>query len=476
MIFLATTRLIPLHCGKGRSIGTAISDIIAYVKNPDKTDHGQLISSYQCDSRIADAEFLLATKMYQQKTGRTRGCDNVIAYHLRQSFPPGEITPEEANRLGRELAMRFTKGKHPFIVCTHIDKHHVHNHVIYCAVALDHSRKFRDFKRSGQALRRLNDTICIENGYSIIENPKPHGKSYNKWLGDTAGLSHREIICRAIDASLAKKPASFDELLKLLEQMGYQVKHGKVPSLLGGTQKRFVRMDTLGKGYSPAELIAVIAGEREHTPKSKNEKTGKQGRPKNQLLIDIDAALAEGKGPGFAFWAKKYNLKQMAQTVAYLQDHGLMNYTALSEMAAAASTEYHELSNEIKALEQRMKENKLLEKHIANYARTRPVYEAYRKAGYSKKFLAAHEGDIALHKEAKRFFDSLGIKKLPSTKTLHIEYAKLAKKKEESYAEFRKRREDIKELLAAKANVDRILGKEPRDERTSQREKKTDAR
>ena len=414
--------------------------------------------------------------MYQQKTGRTRGRDNVIAYHLRQSFPPGEITPEEANRLGRELAMRFTKGKHPFIVCTHIDKHHVHNHVIYCAVALDHSRKFRDFKRSGQALRRLSDTICIENGYSIIENPKPHGKSYNKWLGDTAGLSHREIICRAIDASLAKKPTSFEELLKLLEQMGYKVKQGKVPSLLGGTQKRFIRMDTLGKDYSPAELIAVIAGERKHTPKPIIEKAGKQGRPKNQLLIDIDAKLAEGKGADFAFWAKKHNLKQMAQTVAYLQEHGLMNYAVLSERAAAASADYHGLSDEIKTLEQQMKENKLLEKHINSYARTRPIYEAYRKAGYSKKFLAAHEGDITIHKEAKRFFDSLGIKKLPSTKTLHAEYAKLSKKKDEAYAELRRQRADMKELLAAKANVDRILGKETHDDRSAQHEKKTEAR
>ena len=153
-----------------------------------------------------------------------------------------------------------------------------------------------------------------------------------------------------------------------------------------------------------------------------------------------------------------------------------MNYAVLSERAAAASAEYHGLSDEIKTLEQRMKENKLLEKHINNYARTRPIYEAYRKAGYSKKFLAAHEGDIALHKEAKRFFDSLGIKKLPSTKTLHIEYGKLAKKKEETYVEFRKRREDIKELLAAKANVDRILGMKTHDDRTAQREKKTDAR
>ena len=372
--------------------------------------------------------------------------------------------------------MRFTKGKHPFVVCTHIDKHHVHNHVIYCAVTLDHSRKFRDFKRSGQALRRLNDTICIENGYSIIENPKPHGKSYNKWLGDSDGLSHREIICRAIDAVVTQQPESFEDLLKGLEQMGYQVKRGKVPSLLGGTQKRFIRMNTLGKGYSPAELEEVIAGERAHTPRPEKKKSEKQTKPKNQLLIDIEAKLAEGNGAGYAFWAKKYNLKQMAKTVAYLQEHGLMKYAALSEKAAAASAEYHVLSDEIKALEQKMKDNKLLEKHIANYARTRPVYEAYRKAGYSKKFLAAHESDIMMHKEAKRFFDSLGIKKLPSTKTLHIEYAKLSKKKNEAYERFCHRRADLKELLTAKANVDRILGMEPHEDRAPEREKKTDTR
>ena len=303
---MATSRLIALHCGKGRSVGTAISDIIEYVKNPEKTDNGQLITSYHCDSQIADAEFLFQKKVYQQKTGRMRGQDDVIAYHLRQSFAPGEITPQEANRLGCELAKRFTKGRHSFIVCTHIDKHHVHNHIIYSAVTLDHSRKFRDFKRSGQALRRLNDTIYIENGYSIVENPKQHGKSYNKWLGDTAGLSPREIICRAIDAVLTQKPASFEDLLKGLEQMGYQVKRGKVSSLLGGTQKRFIRMDTLGKGYSPAELETVIAEERSHTPRPVKMKPAKQTQPRNQLLIDIEEKLAQGKGPGFAIWAKKH--------------------------------------------------------------------------------------------------------------------------------------------------------------------------
>ncbi len=471
---MATTRLMPLHTGKGHTVGTAISDIIDYVKNPEKTDRGQLITSYQCDSRIADAEFLFTKKLYQQQTGRVRGKDDVIAYHLRQSFVPGEITPEEANRLGRELAMRFTKGKNAFIVCTHIDRKHIHNHVIFNAVSTDYSRKFRNFWGSSKALQRLNDTICIENGYSIVEAPKGHGASYNKWLGDQAGLTHREKLRLAIDAALAQKPESFDALLELLRQAGYQVKGTDNPSLLGGTQKRFLRMDTLGKGYSPAELREVIAGTRQHTPR-KQRVHQEQPKRSNQLLIDIQAKLAQGNGAGYAYWAKKFNLKQMAQTVTYLQEHGLMDYAELGKRAAAATEEYRALSDKIKAAEQRMAEIAVMEKQITNYARTRYVYEAYRKAGYSKQFLAAHESDIAIHKVAKKYFDEQGLKKLPGIKSLKTEYAKLLAKKKDAYTAYRQRREEMKELLTAKANVDRILGVE-QTEPTHEREKQTDAR
>ena len=211
-----------LHTGKGRSVGTAISDILDYVENPEKTNGGRLITSYQCDSRIADAEFLFAKRQYLAKTGRQRGTDDVLAYQIRQSFVPGEITPEEANRLGCELARRFTKGNHAFIVCTHVDKAHIHNHIIWNSTTLDYSRKFRDFLGSGKAVRRLNDTICIENGYSIVENPKPHGKSYNKWLGDKAP-SHRDRLRMAIDTALEKKPADLNALLSLLRDAGIEV-------------------------------------------------------------------------------------------------------------------------------------------------------------------------------------------------------------------------------------------------------------
>ena len=242
---------MPLHTGKGRTVGTAIAAIIDYVENPEKTDNGNLITSWQCDSRVADREFLLSRQQYIRNTGRVRGADDVIAYHLRQSFRPGEITPEEANRLGCELARRFTKGNHAYIVCTHIDKAHIHNHVIWNSTALNERSKFRNFWGSTKALRRLNDTICVENGYSIVENPKGKGKTYDKWLGDQKKPSHRERICYAIDEALAQKPQSFEDLLELLQRSGYQVKGGKVPSLLGEGQKRFIRMDTLGAGYTP---------------------------------------------------------------------------------------------------------------------------------------------------------------------------------------------------------------------------------
>lgn len=463
---------MPLHTGKGRTVGTAIEDIIDYVKNPEKTDHGKLITSWQCDSRTADAEFLLSKQQYIKKTGRVRGEDDVIAYHLRQSFRPGEITPEEANRLGCELARRFTKGNHAFIVCTHIDKAHIHNHIIWNSTALDENRKFRNFWGSTRAIRRLNDTICIQNGYSIVENPKGKGKSYDKWLGDKKKPSHRERICFAIDDALAKNPESFDALLELLCQAGYEIKHGKVPSLRGPEQSNFIRMDTLGDGYSQDELRAIIAGTRTHTPR-KRSILETPAKPSGSLLIDIQAKLQEGKGAGYAKWAKSFNLKQMSQTMIYLEENGLLDIDTLNEQAAATSATYHDLSQKIKSTEQRMTEIKILQQHIVNYSKTRTVYVGYRKAGYSKKYLAEHEADILLHKAAKKYFDEQGLEKLPTYKSLQSEYAALMAQKKSMYSDYKKAQEKMRELQTAKANVDRILNMKISE---SEKEKETEQR
>ena len=453
---MATTRIIPLHAGKGRTVGKAISDIIDYVKNPEKTDHGRLITSYQCDSRVADAQFLLDKQTYAARTGRVRGADDVIAYHLRQSFVPGEITPDEANRLGVELARRFTKGKHAFIVCTHIDKAHVHNHIIWNSTALECDRKFRNFWGSTRAVHRLSDTICIENGYSIVEASRRRGQSYNKWLGEAAKPSHKEQLRQAIDRALAQKPGNLEELLRLLEQDGFTVhRRGKTISISAEDWGNNVRFDRLGNGYTLDDLLAVLSGQKEHTPRKQSAPQAVP--PKVNLLVDIQAKLQAGKGAGYARWAKVFNLKQMAQTLNYLSEHGLLDYADLEAKTTEATARYNALSGQIKAAEKRMTEIAVLRTHIVNYAKTRETYVAYRKAGYSKKFRQEHEEEILLHQAAKEAFNELNVKKLPTVKDLQAEYAQLLADKKTAYAEYRQARTAMRELLTVKNNVDRVL-------------------
>ena len=251
-----------------------------------------------------------------------------------------------------------------------------------------------------------------------------------------------------------------------------EVKGKKVPSLLGGEQKKSIRMDTLGDGYTPADLRAVIAGEKAHTPQKNAAAPVKPEKRSGNLLVDIQAKLRAGKGAGYARWATLFNLKQMAQTVAYLQDHELLDYAVLSEKAAAASAHFNELSARIKAAETRMAEIAVLREHIVNYAKTRDTYVAYRKAGYSKKFLAEHESEITIHKAAKNYFDGLGFKKLPTIKALNTEYAELLAEKKAAYTDYRKAREEMKELLTAKANIDRILELDKEQEEVNERREK----
>lgn len=465
---MATTRLIPLHTGKGRNFGKAIRNVIGYVSNPKKTHQGELVTGFGCNPETADGEFLLMKREYIAQTGRHRGKDDVIAYHLRQSFVPGEITPEEANRIGCELASRFTHGQHAYVVATHEDRRHVHSHIIISAVNLDCDRKFRNFWGSSKAIRRLSDTLCIQNGLSIIEQPKGHSKSYNKWLGNEAKTSQRDGLREALDAVLARQPKDFEELLTMLQRGGWEVKRGKRISLKGKGQERFKRLDSLGEDYSEAALRAIIAGEKEHHPREK--KTVQPMRQVN-LLVDIQAKLQAGKGAGYERWAKVFNLKQMAQTLNYLSENNLMNIEDLTAKTDAVTARVHELQVTIRETEKRMAELHALKGHIINYVKTREVYAAYRMAGYSKKFVAEHEQEIKLHQAAKEAFSALGTQKIPKVKEIQAEYDALREKKKQAYAAYHQAQDEMRQLLTVRANVERILGIEEK-EKERQKEKK----
>ena len=440
---MAATRFISMHKSKGKTPAVSLSERVAYILNPTKTDGGRLVSAHGCDPATAAAEMLLTRRQYLDAGGWVPGNDKeVLAYHIRQAFKPGEITPEDANRIGRELAERFTKGRYQFIVATHIDRGHVHNHIIFAAVSVDAGRRFRDFLGTAKAVRKISDRLCLENGLSVIENPKRGRKDYGKWLGDQRPLSAQEKVRDAIDAALAQR-------------------RGSSLSFLAPGQEKATRCrkKTLGDDYTPEAIQERIEGRRV-VSSSRSKAPAKPARKVN-LLIDIQSKLQAGKGAGYAQWAKVFNLKQMAQTISFLEENGLLEYDALAARAAEGTARFNELSGTIKRTEGRMAEIAALQKQIVNYSKTRDVYAAYRKAGYSKKFLAAHETEILLHKAAKAAFDKLCLQKLPTYKTLQAEYAGLLAEKKKAYAEYAAAKKEMQAVLTAKANVDRLLGAPP---------------
>lgn len=340
-----------------------------------------------------DAEFLLSKSKYKAITGRVQKWDeDILCYQIRQSFLPGEVTPEEANRIGYELGMSWTKGNHAFIVTTHIDKAHVHNHIYYNSTSLDYTRKFRNFWNSSFAIRRVSDRICLEYGLSIVKNPKPRSKgkfkNYGEWLGDNKPSTFQERLRAQIDAALLQKPADFAAFLSLMKAAGYEVKHGRGGSLSFRCpgQERFTRCraSTLGEGYGPEDIRAVIEG-RAPLPSSRAVEPMKPGRRLN-LIIDIQNRL-QGKGPAYERWAKVFNLKQMAAALAYLQDNGLTEYEQLEKKAGEATERFHVLAGKIKTVEAALAANAELKGATVNYAKTRPVFEAYKASRYSKNSL-----------------------------------------------------------------------------------------
>ena len=447
---MATTNIFSIRGSKGRSVICSLTERTDYIKNPDKTENGALVYAYGCTPQLVAAEFVLSKRLYTQRTGRKE--PGVIAYHIRQSFKPGEVTPEEANRVGRELAERFLKGKHAYIVCTHTDRRHIHNHIIFNSTTIDGTAKFRNFLGSGRAVGRLSDLICLEHNLSVIANPRRYTRpTYDKWLGEKKQPSHRDLLRADIDAALARKPKSFYELLQFVRENGYRVSVGKSVTFYKDGQKG-IRLHTLGEGYSESELRAVIGGSSTHTPR------GKRGRA--SLLIDIEAKLAAGKGGGYERWAKVFNVKQMAKTLLFLQERGIKSRAELTARADAASEKLSAAKERIAELDARIAEVNELRGQIIAYAKTREVFAEYKASRYSRKFYDAHEAEIEQHRAAKRCFNEHGIEKLPKVKNLSAEFSALVAEKRTAYAEYRAIRDEHRELLVHRHNVEMFLGEE----------------
>ena len=465
---MAVSDLFPRKA-KSKSRAQTLNDRLDYDQKEEKTKDGELVSCYMCQPETAAGEFEASKWIYEQTTGRSQPKNkDIIAYRIIQSFKPGEISPELANEIGYELAMEFTKGKHQFVVSTHIDKAHFHNHIEFNSTNLDCDGKFNNFRNSSFALRELNDRLCREHGLSVIENPKKRGQRFAEKAAAKRGRSFKERLRQTIDSVL---PAcqDFDGFLAQMREAGYEIKRrGKSLEFRAPGQTYFTRSFRLGDEYTEAALRERIAGPRQKPAATKaHPSAGK----KVNLLIDIQAKMQAGKGKGYERWATVHNLKEAAKTLLFLNDNGISDYDELAARAGDAGARFDSLSACIKKLEGRMGDVAQMKTHIINYSKTRDVYAALRKSRHKKEFRAEHADELQKHEAAKAAFDALGGKPIPKVAQLTEEYAALLAEKKERYEEYKAARKEMIDLQTAKQNVDRILGIGPEPEKQKEPER-----
>ena len=454
---MATTWLKSIH--KGGGIAAALGRSVDYISDSDKTNEGELIDSYECNPRIAVSEFLMSKREYEHITGRNQGKNNVIAYHIRMSFKPGEVTAEQALALGYELGLRWTKGLHQFVTAAHTNTNNPHIHIIYNSINLNCDGKYQDFKRSAIALRRVSDQICIEHGLSIIEKPGlSQGRNRDEYLGEGKPKTNREQLCDLMD-SVISDCKDYTSFLENLQSAGIEIKRGKQLSFKLPDAKRFMRHDSLGENYSEAAIrnkITVGA-----VMPAQKVAAGIPEAP--GLLIDVQNSIKAQNSPGYERWAKTFNLKQVAKTLIFLQENGFDDLGELGKAVNVANEDCFESELRIEKIKGRQGEIAQLQKHIGGYVKNKDVYAEYRRQKFSNKFKDENEKALSDRKAAKAYFDLLGLDKLPTIDMLRKEYATLESEKKVLVSTQGAKKKYLQKLLTARGNVERLLGYDIRE-------------
>ena len=437
---------------KIKPVKSTLSKALDYIENPDKTDGKMLISSFGCSYETADIEF-----GYTLSQALDKGSN--LAFHLIQSFAPGEVDYEKAHEIGKQLADAVTKGQHEYVVTTHIDKGHIHNHVIFCAVNFVDHHKYNSNKRSYYGIRNMSDKLCRENGLSVVVPGKgSKGKSYAEYQAEKTGTSWKGKLKIAVDA-LIPQVSSFEELLTRLQAAGYEIKPGKYVSCRAPGQERFTRLKTLGADYTEEAIRERIAGRRAKAAKAPREQRDVS------LLIDIENSIKAAQSKGYEQWAKIHNLKQAAKTMNFLTEHKIEQYADLVSRIEEMSAESGQAADALKNAEKRLADMAVLIKNVSTYQKTKPVYDAYRKARNREKYRAGQEQAIILHEAAARSLKAAGIAKLPNLAALQSEYEALQAQKEALYADYGKLKKKVREYDIIKQNIDSILQADRQPER-----------
>jgi len=433
---------------KIKAIRGTLSKAIAYILNPEKTDEKLLVSSYGCASETAAREFEWTRKIAEQKGMNPV---RIIARHVIQSFEIGEVTPELAHEIGKQFADEILGGKYEYVLTTHIDKDHVHNHLIFNAVDFVNYHAYKSYKRIYYDMREVSDRLCKENGLSVIPPSQNKGMGYKEYTEAKRGTSWKQKLKQTIDR-LVITAKDYDDFLRLMQEAGYEIKTGKYISFRAKGQERFTRSKTIGENYTEERIKERIAG---RTPRRNRRQTVPKGI---SLIGDIQERIRLIDSKGYEYKAKLTILKEAARTLNYLTENNLLQYADLEKKVEDVHSSYDRTGKELKGVEARLREVQPLIKNISNYQRLKPVYDAFQKAKDKPGFKAKHEAELVIFEAARSTLLAMqGDEKLPSMKTLQAEQQRLLDEQQRLYDERAKLKKEVKQIETIKSNVDTFL-------------------
>lgn len=433
---------------KIKAIRGTLSKAIAYILNPEKTDEKLLVSSYGCASETAAREFEWTRRIAEQKGMNPV---RIIARHVIQSFEIGEVTPELAHEIGKQFADEILGGKYEYVLTTHIDKDHVHNHLIFNAVDFVDYHAYKSYKRIYYDMREVSDRLCKENGLSVIPPSQNKGMSYKEYTEAKRGTSWKQKLKQTIDR-LVITAKDYDDFLRLMQEAGYEIKPGKYISFRAEGQDRFTRSKTIGENYTEERIKERIAG---RTPRRSQRQTTPKGI---SLIGDIQERIRLIDSKGYEHKAKLTILKEAARTLNYLTDNNLLQYADLEKKVEDVHSSYDRTGKELKGVEARLREVQPLIKNISNYQRLKPVYDAFQKAKDKPGFKAKHEAELVIFEAARSTLLAMqGDEKLPSLKTLQAQQQRLLDEQQRLYDERAKLKKEVKQIETIKSNVDTFL-------------------
>ena len=433
---------------KIKAIRGTLSKAIAYILNPEKTDEKLLVSSYGCASETAAREFEWTRKIAEQKGMNPV---RIIARHVIQSFEIGEVTPELAHEIGKQFADEILGGKYEYVLTTHIDKDHVHNHLIFNAVDFVDYHAYKSYKRIYYDMREVSDRLCKENGLSVIPPSQNKGMGYKEYTEAKRGTSWKQKLKQTIDR-LVITAKDYDDFLRLMQEAGYEIKTGKYISFRAEGQERFTRSKTIGENYTEERIKERIAG---RTPRRSQRQTTPKGI---SLIGDIQERIRLIDSKGYEHKAKLTILKEAARTLNYLTENNLLQYADLEKKVEDIHSSYDRTGKELKGVEARLREVQPLIKNISNYQRLKPVYDAFQKAKDKPSFKAKHEAELVIFEAARSTLLAMqGDEKLPSLKTLQAEQQRLLEEQQRLYDERAKLKKEVKQIETIKSNVDTFL-------------------